>query len=55
MLALYLALLVLGIEALFTLELTSTLILWLKVIITLFPFNISIRLLFIIDITYSNK
>jgi hypothetical protein len=54
-LALFLALLILGIEALSALKLTSALILWLKVIITLFPFNISVSLLFIIDITYSNK
>jgi hypothetical protein len=54
-LALSLALLVLGIEALSALEPTSASILWLKVIITLFPFNISVSLLSIIDITYSDK
>jgi hypothetical protein len=55
MLALPLALLVLGIEALSTLESTFALILWLKATITLFPFNISIPSLFIIDTTYFNK
>jgi hypothetical protein len=55
MLALPLALLVLGIEALSTLEPTSASILWLKAIITLFPFDISIPSPFIIDTTYFNK
>ena len=54
-LALSLALLVLGIEAPSALKPASALILWLKAIINSFPFNISIFLLFIIDITYSNK
>jgi hypothetical protein len=46
---------VLGIEALSALEPTSAPILWLKVIITLFPFNISIPSPFIVDTTYSDK
>jgi hypothetical protein len=54
-LALPLALLVLGIEALSTLEPTSAPILWLKATITLFPFDISVPLLFIIDTTCSDK
>jgi hypothetical protein len=54
-LALSLALLVLGIEALSALKLTSALILWLKVIITLFPFDISIPSLSIIDMTCFDK
>jgi hypothetical protein len=54
-LALSLALLVLGIEALSALELTFALILWLKAIIILFPFDISVSLPSIIDITYSDK
>ena len=54
-LALPLALLVLDTEALSALEPTSASILWLKAIITLFPFDISVSLPSIIDITYSDK
>jgi hypothetical protein len=54
-LVLPLALLVLGIEALSAPELTSAPILWLKAMITLFPFDISVPLLSIIDMTCSDK
>jgi hypothetical protein len=54
-LALPLALLVLGIEALSALEPTSAPILWLKATITLFPFNISVSSPSIVDTTCSNK
>jgi len=55
MLALPLALLVLGTEAPSALEPASAPILWLKAMTNLFPFDISVPLLFIIDITYFNK
>jgi hypothetical protein len=45
----------LGIEAPSALELASAFVLWLKVITNSFPFDISISLLSIVDITYSNK